>query len=282
MGGRGEECTRTEIRWSAEGTRGAAPPLQTGSARLTDVPNRALPASRRCWRLTYGLRRRYPASCPFVTRRDEPGTCSKRNRSQRKCEASPDGPPLRLSCTGRAVKPPAPLACPCPAAVRSPALHCVGAPAAKPEIGRGDSSARVRSARSVTSESAMSVHAATAGARGGRYSRRERESTSPGRFPAGRSRPLDEGRPAARWPRAGRLWGGFHGGHAPASSRLEPRAFWRPDVGQHSTEEEHAGPGDQRHRSEDLAGQRRVFTLLHPVGFLLECDLEEHDVESAD
>jgi hypothetical protein len=53
-----------------------------------------------------------------------------------------------------------------------------------PEIGCSDSSPRVRSARSVASESAMSVHAAMTGVRTTTYSRRQRQGQSGDRFPA--------------------------------------------------------------------------------------------------
>jgi hypothetical protein len=46
-------------------------------------------------------------------------------------------------------------------------------------------------------ESAMPVYAVMAGAENGYYSRRERQTTSGGRCPDGRSRPPDEGRVAA-------------------------------------------------------------------------------------
>ncbi len=71
---------------------------------------------------------------------------------------------------------------------------------ALPEIDCSDSSPRVRSARSMRHELALSVHAASADVGSGRYSRREREGLSGGRFPAGRSRPPDEGTPAAYTP----------------------------------------------------------------------------------
>ena len=58
-------------------------------------------------------------------------------------------------------------------------------PPQSPEIDRSDSSPRVRHARSVTPESALSVHAAMAAARIGHYSRRRRQGTSEERFPAG-------------------------------------------------------------------------------------------------
>ena len=68
---------------------------------------------------------------------------------------------------------------------------------ALPEIGCSDSSPRVRHARSVRYELALSVHAAPADVGGGHYSRRERQGASGGRFPAGRSRTPDEGTLAA-------------------------------------------------------------------------------------